>query len=1232
MKIRPNDPCPCGSGKKYKKCCKIKGEFVEKDYGSKVYQYMRAHNSAEILNIVVALQLNPENRGANIRMERLARYAALTMHDGGDPVDIAEFIEIVNEEFASDTQEDCPCNLFADTLSTIGGTHIIFPGIACHSAEIMQTLCDALYMRRDAWPASFMDVIRQGLMLMLMLGDLMAERAHIKGLTKGGDRRRQVLNYTGIEDDYRIFADEMNAFMKRYGISQGILDSFTIDISKKRQALLNGDSFDNPLYDQPLVKFGDSYYFLLVSNQVDALRRFILRIADICECLPLLVDSYHDIEWGAIMRVCESMEWELTDISVPDPMPNTKEFVCQIDTNWFAYVICSYDNSDDVRKDRAQVVDVGKRIGEVQTYISEHVDANKRLLIVVLTSTMGEMGGAMMNSDTDNPQVGIAVRPFIQLAKAEQWHDLDLLRFAECYQAHKDQFIPMMSMLDIYSMYKQYHYSFYMSDDKRPTMIVSDIDSGYELIQDSKIEADNHAAAMIVNRMPVSVQVVKDSKFFPVYSTVHPSYPYLACVENGQYPIWVSCKQKDTRAKHLAETYGLAILYWVYRINDATHGKGIEVDKPTEISLVFDEEAMKPMLQPGDVASTNEPYSFKQTDTGLQMDIHLNGLVMMQKADNSGERQMMIDLLNAFKGAPIGTQLVNIHIQEDMGKMILLYSVDATSMANRTELLRPRLIPESLKQQLLDLLPIWMRENGFGFDGRIIEKTAKEEALRHMVDTLLEKLSIYVKQFEYKSLLHFAVWNYESLVWKRDEKKVLDAARAYCFGVNDQMRIENNQEEQRLTQAGLSIRCLIEYLAAQPHSGGEKQIGHYELEYMMALMGEIISYGEFCDAIHLGVSDQVVECLPSGRYGIYQDDFAEIVSAFQSAYGEDMLAGQMLSFEDRFEKKVSTESSKSIYPTLEEMDAAFNADWGIGYSDIVSVCTCMSQLCVNQGKGALQIPEEEAIKEVANMSKLSEDVVAKVIERLSLQEREKYLVAPEGYKNLEVMPWGYNREFSFTRRFIVREIGEDKKAYLTFGLRNAIASYKQLTFLLMQGQLNAGEGEIKTLVGKFSEIKGNIFNNHVQDYLSTHTKLQILCDVPIMKDSQFHADKDYGDIDVLAYDKETHIAYSIECKDAVMAKNIRQMKTEIDKFLGRDEHDKKAWVVKHVGRHEWLNKHKTELVKFLGIDEVKEIKSFLLTASVLPVAFLCEKELPMPIKSYYELEKVNGDLEKLLEK
>ncbi len=293
----------------------------------------------------------------------------------------------------------------------------------------------------------------------------------------------------------------------------------------------------------------------------------------------------------------------------------------------------------------------------------------------------------------------------------------------------------------------------------------------------------------------------------------------------------------------------------------------------------------------------------------------------------------------------------------------------------------------------------------------------------------------------------------------------------------------------------------------------------------------------------------------------------------------------------------------------------------------------MSQLCVNRNEGVLQMPEKEAIEGVCKLSGLSDETVSKVLDRLVLQARESYWIAPGGFKNTDIHPWRYNRELSFTRRFIVREIDAVGVMYVTFGLRNAIASYHQLTYLLEQAQLMTKEGETKlqALVSKYSNIKGKLFNDQVRKYLTEHTVLLVNpFDVKISTCPPFHADDNYGDIDVLAFDRASGVAYNIECKDTVMAKNIYQMKTEIDKYLGRDANDQRALVRKHYKRHVWLDAHKRELSEFLGVDEVREIRSFMLTASVLPVAYLRKKESLLPIKSYHELEKVDGDLEKLL--
>lgn len=1233
-KIRRNDPCPCGSGKKYKYCCMNSGKSVVQE--SKTMRYMQTHDSGEILNMIVALQLNPKNRGANVRMEKLARYAALTMHKGGLPVNMQEFMRIINDELPYDLNEDIPCNLHADSLSAMAGSHIIFPGIASNAAELLQTLTDVIYTGHGSWPVGFEETVLPGMRLILLLGDMMAHTAGIKGITKGDIRRGELLDYSGIDKEYWISQEEMNALMERHHIAPEILDAFVIDVDMVRDALRDADPDKNPLFERPIIRHDDKYYFLLVSNQADALRRYILNMADICGCLEELTQRCHDMEWYSLGLILHSMGWSETDIEIANPMEDTKECVFQFDENWFAYVLFTYDNAKDVRNEMASSKNVRDRIKEAQTCLAEKVDGSKRLFII-LSSTMGEMGFTFAQGNIDEPYVMMNIYPFIQLAKKEQWKHLDLLHFAESYhdlQCTQNPVMPMIqSMVDMYAIYKSHNKSFYMSDEPRSSIIVNpDVDFGYDLILDSKIAANRHALPLIYNGTPVSVPVVNDSRYFPMYSTERPSLPFMACVENSRFPIWVSCKQGNKSAAKMAETYGTAILYWIYRINELSDGKGLEPNKPIEISLEFDDNALKPIIREEDIIQDEDPYEFSKTNSGVYMKIHQKGLLMMHKEDNSGERQMMIDLIDALTEGQAGHYLVNTYIPEDKSKMILLYQEDAASRANPIKLLRPMMIHEYVRQKIMDKLPIWMKENGYGFEGKISEREEKKQALNYMVDTLLGKLSEYVKQFEYKSLLHFAVWNYESHVWERDNKKMLNAARAYCFGINEKMYEENNRKEQGMTQAGLSLRCLIEYLAAQPHDGGEKRVGEYELEYMMALMEAVISYGEFSDAIHMKVSDQEVELLPSGRYGIYKDDFKEKISSFLVAYGEDMLAGEMRIFGERFRQKGAPDNMDSKYPTVDELNAAFKADWGVTYQEIIVVSSCMSQLCVNNEEPVLQMPESNVIEEVNRLSGLSNETVVQAIGRLSLTSRESYLQAPEGYTKQDVNPWDYNRELSFMRRFIVRETDSEGVVYLTFGLRNAIASYKQLTYLLFQSQLKCDDvSKIKDLKGKFSEVKGKIFNDHVRDYLIEHTDYIIRCDVPIENDSPFYTDKNYGDVDVLAFDKRTGIAYSIECKDTVMAKNIRQMKMEMDKFFGRDEKDKKrAWVVKHIGRHVWLNAHKEELAKYLNVDEVKEVKSMMLTSSVLPVAYLRREESPLPILPFMELEKANGNLAEML--
>lgn len=88
QKINRNDPCSCGSGLKYKKCCLEKdnmwdvAESLEDKILNETFRYIESFDSEHILNMFIGLQLMPENHGKNIRIEKLARHLALNLNHG----------------------------------------------------------------------------------------------------------------------------------------------------------------------------------------------------------------------------------------------------------------------------------------------------------------------------------------------------------------------------------------------------------------------------------------------------------------------------------------------------------------------------------------------------------------------------------------------------------------------------------------------------------------------------------------------------------------------------------------------------------------------------------------------------------------------------------------------------------------------------------------------------------------------------------------------------------------------------------------------------------------------------------------------------------------------------------------------------------------------------------------------------------------------------------------------
>lgn len=217
-------------------------------------------------------------------------------------------------------------------------------------------------------------------------------------------------------------------------------------------------------------------------------------------------------------------------------------------------------------------------------------------------------------------------------------------------------------------------------------------------------------------------------------------------------------------------------------------------------------------------------------------------------------------------------------------------------------------------------------------------------------------------------------------------------------------------------------------------------------------------------------------------------------------------------------------------------------------------------------------------------------------------------------------------EFSYIRRFILSYKTKEGDCRYVLGPRNAMSSLRQLSTLLSDGRLQDDTQHLKALRSKFNDIKGKAFNEDVRLFLKKQTNLKVWdWEVTIDVDGNLKAEENYGDIDVLAYDSVRKILFAIECKNTEKARNVKEMKTELDKYFGQPGSNKKGYIQKHIDRHQWLNNNINQVKSFVGEDPEFSIVSIILTSEVIPLSYISKIQPQLPILAFSQLKSKGVD-------
>ena len=1244
-KVGRNDPCPCGSGKKYKQCCMRNEVFslrnsvvphVYEDTDSRLYEYLQDHDSSQLLSYIMALQLNPANHGKNLRYERIAKAAVLALGKGKQRADIKVFKQIIDDELPEDLMEDIPTNMFCETVIFYGGNYLFFPGISTHSAELFRSMTEAIFYKPDHFPQEFRRIVSQGITLLLKLGTSIAHRARIYRQEKGTNNPREFISDPATSLDFAIPERMMDYLLSSECVDAGVLDCFVVD--KDNPDLLRDIPDQNPLLFQPIVKVADSYYFISISNQGCAINNFIIKKAIEYQCLETLVNETQHGIWMRIGKSCEGyLHWMVS--SIRDVLVQEEHYydeVFQIDANWFAYVCYARDSFRDVTVDGED----GYAQLDIDSHLKSQLKALKQdkrtksfhFLTFVVYSSMCEPFAVLMNDQPDSDYLlSFDAFDFLQLVQTEKWDSLSLLRYARVKSMKPSLQSPMNENLDVYGIYKHYGESFYLSDDQEPTFLQIVPNDGCRLIHESKEKLNYHGAAILEDGRLAYIPVQRDLDYADLYSPIAHSRK-AKCCEAYSVPVWVTSKQVEEHGENpssIVDTVMTAVAYWM-SVLEPYIGQAIEekYSNPIELLLQFSDDAISSKGLKSDRISGKGRFIVKKVSNGLLIFMDSDYLHGFMGSDNVAERDVMKKILEKLLDVEEARsrEIIDAAIPLGSAKMILMTEVMRDLLSCPLWLYPPTYIHGATHQLLLDEVPGLMMGKNHDIDSKLEGRDNKVAFLRQYVDVILDRLVDKISFFNFTFLLTVLVNNHETLLYQRAHNKILQPAQILTFGDSEDKRDEYFETERRLTDAGLATRALIEMVSALQYQSGMTFPGHDDVESLMAMMQEVIDVGGICDAINLGISDHVIEKLPSGRYGIYEDGFSDGLKGFAEARSKESVNREMESFAGRMERFAQDWKPAGSSQIDTDTDNAFESDWGVSLTHILQFLYSCSLLGEEKQLSVIEMSESNLISWIKGKAEeLSDNAIQACLKKFSLYKTGSYPEVTGSIDSKEFFPWRYNREYSFLRRPIIRLETPNTPNYL-IGIRSCLMAGYQLMDLLFSGRLRFVGEKLNTVLGKYQAQKGRAFNKYVRDFLSSLPGLTVWqFDVGIKPKGNLIANEDLGDIDVLAYDNSRHILYSIECKNTNTAKNVWEMKKEMDDYLGRGDNpekdQKKALVYKHLRRHKWLNEHIDVVKTFVGSEEPIEVKSMLLTSEVIPTSYLRKESLPLSILNISELKE-----------
>ena len=1204
----------------------------------------------DAVTVLAAIQLDPANHGRNVRIEQLMRIALLETRqpDTRTPIPFAPLKACIEDYTDHSHEEDPLSNFFTEVVSFETGNNTVYAGIYAEYGRILNTFSDAIFRQKNALPPAFVKDVRSAMGVFLTVNDSAARDAGHSPLMEGPNAAGNIVvapqeTLDHYESALRFQKAPLKKYCEERAFSFNILADFTLSINDP--ALTDDDPEKNIVNRKPILDLGDDILLYMPTAIPNVLVEYIYEAARRHNCTAELRTAFNFRKIHLCKRALRHMGWELTDLDFPSTDLPIQELAYRFDNQKIAYV-CFVKTGEkyptappgkgghDLLMERAD--EMATRLGSIESKQPHQV-----LTLYVLIESGEEYMFYWRKPAEGNETLSFKDEELLSAAHAEHVDRLTFWKFAKCHRRTNEiaKVEAFGGMIDVFAVFQNNHGSLLHSDEARPVggilMILPG--AGDDLRREVVSKQDEHSARISVGNLAGYAPVSKFKPHAPIYVETDVSEYFRIVIESYPTPIWIINRQTRSFSESFGTQVCEAIAFWLLRvtddlepyIKDCRRLPQLEFDVELDASLLDEDAALPP--DPA-VAGGKPTWSVTAKTIGLKIPAAFQKAVTLP--DNTADKLLLTTALTALsdylsiKGITndlnpgVINDIVHNNLDNPQAKMLLAADASQNIKRDPRHLVPRRYVQSSDISFILDHLVSYLPA-GTVIPKQIKEKDDKKALCTKIVTALIQQLEARIAPFEGLGLLRWLIQLHERYIFEREFNEILIPARIACFSDYEAEMTRRMDGERDLASTGHTLRTLIEFVASRPPTG-TRWPNIDDVDELIAFTNQITEWGSLEESIRLGLDDPEIGLLPSGRIGTSKSFERRSLREYAKARAEGDVFKDIEDFEKNYYRR-TTPKSTAPDPKAEALNNAFLAEHGCTFEELSRFAAALVGVRLEEGASCVTLSEAEMTDLATDTAGLSADRAKAVLALWTLLQRPSIAAYPPGYSMKDIMTWHYNRDLSAIRRPLVRVDSACGPVYL-YGYRHIIFTVDHLVYLLYTGKYpEAKSDELKSWLAGISGEKGNPFRQEVCDWFQKNTNLKVIPHEVNMNPAagvgHIRTSTDLGDIDLAVIDELNKIFYSLECKNVGGARNIVEMKSEMDKYLGRKPGDPNALMYKHLRRHEWLSASKDALVHFMGDPQTYEIRSIVLTADELSLAYLGKKHLPLPIRSFRFLKK-----------